>query len=101
MNKWLLCLLGLVALTVQATETRPLLPHRDVRRQPLRYRQDVRQDAGYLPSSPPYYQGRFSNGPVWLEQLTQQFPGLTIANEAEGVPPPWPTTRSPGIPSTR
>lgn len=56
---------------------------------------------GYLPSSPPYHQGRFSNGPVWLEQLTQHFPGLAIANEAEGAPLPWPTTRSHGIPSIR
>ena len=40
---------------------------------------------GYLPSSPPYFNGRFSNGPVWLEQLgDERFPGLVVANEAEG-----------------
>lgn len=40
---------------------------------------------GYLPSSPPYFNGRFSNGPVWLEQLRdERFPGLVMANEAEG-----------------
>ncbi|MFM4702887.1 SGNH/GDSL hydrolase family protein [Aeromonas bivalvium] len=39
---------------------------------------------GYLPSSPPYHEGRFSNGPVWLEHLATHFPGLKIANEAEG-----------------
>lgn len=39
---------------------------------------------GYLPSSPPYYQGRFSNGPVWLERLQERFPGLKVVNEAEG-----------------
>lgn len=31
---------------------------------------------GKLPSSPPYYEGRFTNGPVWVEQLAEKmFPG--------------------------
>ncbi|MEG0009223.1 MAG: SGNH/GDSL hydrolase family protein [Aeromonas sp.] len=85
MKKWFVCLLGLLALTAQATETRPAFSR-------IVMFGDSLSDTGkmygkmrgYLPSSPPYYQGRFSNGPVWLEQLTQQFPGLKIANEAEG-----------------
>ncbi|WP_281706549.1 SGNH/GDSL hydrolase family protein [Aeromonas taiwanensis] len=85
MKKWLLCLLGLVALTAQATETRPpfsrIVMFGDSLSDTGKMYGKMR---GYLPSSPPYYQGRFSNGPVWLEQLAQQFPGLIIANEAEG-----------------
>lgn len=41
-----------------------------------------------LPSSPPYFEGRFSNGPVWIEQLlTLQFPErekLPLENYAFG-----------------
>lgn len=32
---------------------------------------------GAIPLSPPYYQGRFSNGPVWVEHLAQSF-GLPL-----------------------
>ncbi len=85
MNKWLLCLLGLFALTVHAAETRPpfsrIVMFGDSLSDTGKMYTKMR---GYLPSSPPYHQGRFSNGPVWLEQLTQHFPGLAIANEAEG-----------------
>lgn len=28
---------------------------------------------GIMPVSPPYYQGHFSNGPVWIEQLYQSY----------------------------
>ncbi len=85
MKKWFVCLLGLFALTVQAADSRPafsrIVMFGDSLSDTGKMYSKMR---GYLPSSPPYYQGRFSNGPVWLEQLTQQFPGLTIANEAEG-----------------
>jgi phospholipase/lecithinase/hemolysin len=30
---------------------------------------------GYLPISPPYYQGHFSNGPIWAEYLYQDWYG--------------------------
>jgi len=85
MKKWFVCLLGLFALTVQAADSRPafsrIVMFGDSLSDTGKMYSKMR---GYLPSSPPYYQGRFSNGPVWLEQLTRQFPGLTIANEAEG-----------------
>jgi len=85
MTKWLLCLLGLFALTAHAAETRPpfsrIVMFGDSLSDTGKMYGKMR---GYLPSSPPYYQGRFSNGPVWLERLTQPFPGLKIVNEAEG-----------------
>jgi len=38
---------------------------------------------GFIPSDPPYFQGRFSNGPVWAERLAE-FLGLTlVANGAD------------------
>jgi phospholipase/lecithinase/hemolysin len=41
---------------------------------------------GTTPPSPPYYQGRFSNGPVWAEHLAAKFEarGLDTANFAFG-----------------
>ncbi|WP_219593078.1 SGNH/GDSL hydrolase family protein [Aeromonas salmonicida] len=85
MKKWFVCLLGLIALTVQAADSRPafsrIVMFGDSLSDTGKMYSKMR---GYLPSSPPYYEGRFSNGPVWLEQLTKQFPGLPIANEAEG-----------------
>lgn len=35
---------------------------------------------GQLPPSPPYFQGRFSNGPVWIEQLIPRL-GLNLTPE--------------------
>ena len=39
-----------------------------------------------IPESPPYYRGRFSNGPVWAEYLASRFrkSGLSSANHAWG-----------------
>ncbi|MDE1465211.1 SGNH/GDSL hydrolase family protein [Spartinivicinus poritis] len=43
---------------------------------------------GWLPSSPPYYTGRFSDGPVWVDYIKEAFQkkaiDLTIINESEG-----------------
>ena len=42
-------------------------------------------DFGYLPKSPPYYEGRLSNGPVWSEQLANDLyekRGVTTLNYA-------------------
>ncbi len=41
---------------------------------------------GTTPMSPPYYQGRYSNGPVWAEHLAARFEarGLDTANFAFG-----------------
>ena len=85
MKKWLVCLLGLMALTVQAVE-RPAFSRIVMFGDSLSDTGKMYQKMkGYLPSSPPYFKGRFSNGPVWLEVLQQEhFPGLKLANEAEG-----------------
>lgn len=34
-----------------------------------------------VPSSPPYWRGRFSNGPIWADLLAEKYP---LANESEG-----------------
>ncbi len=41
---------------------------------------------GFVPISPPYYEGRFSNGPVWVEHLAPQFgvPADAMNNDAIG-----------------
>jgi outer membrane lipase/esterase len=39
---------------------------------------------GALPPSPPYYQGRFSNGPVWVEYLGDMLPRAELNNFAFG-----------------
>jgi phospholipase/lecithinase/hemolysin len=44
-------------------------------------------DFGLLPKSPPYYKGRFSNGPVWAEQVAANFSGsnnIVSSNYAVG-----------------
>lgn len=43
-----------------------------------------RSDFGYLPKSPPYYQGRFSNGIVWSEILARNNPNIVTSNYAVG-----------------
>lgn len=85
MKKWLVCLLGLLALTAQAVE-RPSFSRVVMFGDSLSDTGKMyKKMKGYLPSSPPYYEGRFSNGPVWLERLRDEhFPGLQLANEAEG-----------------
>ncbi|MCS3456342.1 phospholipase/lecithinase/hemolysin [Aeromonas sp. BIGb0405] len=85
MRACFICLLGLLAWTAQAAEPRPAFSRIVVFGDSLSDTGKMYgKMRGYLPSSPPYYQGRFSNGPVWLEHLDAQFPGLKIANEAEG-----------------
>ncbi len=44
---------------------------------------------GWLPSSPPYHEGRFSDGPIWVDFLKEKIKEkyssqVTIINEAEG-----------------
>ena len=73
MNKWLLCLLGLFALTAHAAETRPpsrIVMFGDSPPIPARCTTKMR---GLPPLQPAYHRGRFSNGPVWLEQPTGHF----------------------------
>ncbi len=36
-----------------------------------------------IPPSPPYYQGRFSNGPVWVEDVAKYL-GIPLADYALG-----------------
>lgn len=43
------------------------------------------QTFGLFPQSPPYYQGRFSNGPVWVEELGNKL-GLTPTRYTQGFP---------------
>jgi outer membrane lipase/esterase len=44
------------------------------------------QPGGIIPSVPPYFDGRFSNGPVWIEGFSTEFklPPATISNFAVG-----------------
>jgi phospholipase/lecithinase/hemolysin len=37
-----------------------------------------------FPSSPPYWRGRFSNGPTWLDEVTKQMPNTTVINRGFG-----------------
>lgn len=37
-----------------------------------------------IPKSPPYYEGQFSNGPVWAERIRAIYPALSYANYAVG-----------------
>ncbi|MGI0118623.1 SGNH/GDSL hydrolase family protein [Zooshikella sp. RANM57] len=44
---------------------------------------------GWLPSSPPYHEGRFSDGPIWVDYLKEKLQKkythqVTVINEAEG-----------------
>jgi phospholipase/lecithinase/hemolysin len=43
-----------------------------------------RELGGAGPSGPPYYEGRFSNGPVYVEHLTNRL-GLDPSNPANGI----------------
>ncbi|NJM34690.1 MAG: autotransporter domain-containing protein [Rhodomicrobium sp.] len=45
------------------------------------------------PASPPYFDGRFSNGPVWVELLSQQITGNAMNNlYLSAFPPGFPPT---------
>lgn len=37
-----------------------------------------------FPQSPPYYEGRFSNGPVWVEHMMQKLPKVRLLDYAMG-----------------
>ncbi|KAI9363517.1 hypothetical protein DFJ73DRAFT_956557 [Zopfochytrium polystomum] len=45
----------------------------------------LRLSAGAIPPSPPYYRGRFTNGPVWLETVVaERFLGTNLTSFASG-----------------
>jgi phospholipase/lecithinase/hemolysin len=37
-----------------------------------------------FPPSPPYWKGRFSDGPTWLEQVAKEFNGIPVINRGFG-----------------
>lgn len=49
-----------------------------------------------IPPSPPYYQGRFSNGPIWVDDLAQAL-GITIVNITSLITQDLQTTARPSI----
>ena len=45
---------------------------------------------GLAPPSPPYFDGRFPNGPVWVEHLDKMLPRATLARRLHPSPPDKP-----------